>query len=68
MTSKLNKKELKKMLAELNAELKSVTNEAKYFKEQRRTIVSKYEEDAFDYLNEDFEDNDGMEPMPFSLL
>ena len=24
--------------------------------------VSKYEEDAFDYLNDDFEDNDGMEP------
>ena len=30
--------------------------------------VSKYEEDAFDYLNDDFEDGDGMEPMPFSLL
>ena len=30
--------------------------------------VSKYEEDAFDYLNDDFEDSDGMEPMPFSLL
>jgi hypothetical protein len=30
--------------------------------------VSKYEEDAFEYLNEDFEDGDGMEPMPFSLL
>ena len=30
--------------------------------------VSKYEEDAFDYLNDDFEDGDGMEPMPFSLI
>jgi len=30
--------------------------------------VSKYEEEAFDYLNDDFEDSDGMEPMPFSLL
>ena len=30
--------------------------------------VSKYEEDAFEYLNDDFEDGDGMEPMPFSLL
>jgi hypothetical protein len=30
--------------------------------------VSKYEEDAFEYLNEDFDDNDGMEPMPFSLI
>ena len=30
--------------------------------------VSKYEEDAFEYLNEDFDENDGMEPMPFSLI
>ena len=30
--------------------------------------VSKYEESAFEYLNDDFEDDDGMEPMPFSLL
>ena len=30
--------------------------------------VSKYEEDAFEYLNEDFDDSDGMEPMPFSLI
>ena len=30
--------------------------------------VSKYEESAFEYLNEDFDDDDGMEPMPFSLL
>ena len=30
--------------------------------------VSKYEESAFEYLNDDFEDGDGMEPMPFSLI
>ena len=30
--------------------------------------VSRYEEAAFDYLQDDFEDDDGMEPMPFSLL
>jgi len=30
--------------------------------------VSKYEESAFEYLNDDFEDGDGMEPMPFSIL
>ena len=30
--------------------------------------VAKYEESAFEYLNDDFEDDDGMEPMPFSLL
>ena len=30
--------------------------------------VSKYEESAFEYLNEGFDDDDGMEPMPFSLL
>ncbi len=30
--------------------------------------VSRYEESAFDYLQDDFEDDDGMEPMPFSLL
>ena len=45
MTSKLNKKELKKMLAELNAELKSVAREAEHFKEKRRTTVLKYEEE-----------------------
>ena len=30
--------------------------------------VSRYEEAAFDYLQDDFDDEDGMEPMPFSLL
>jgi hypothetical protein len=30
--------------------------------------VSKYEESAFEYLNDEFDDDDGMEPMPFSLL
>lgn len=30
--------------------------------------ITKYEDAAFDYLHDDFEDNDGMEPMPFSLL
>ena len=30
--------------------------------------VSRYEEAAFEYLQDDFEDDDGMEPMPFSIL
>jgi hypothetical protein len=51
MSSKLNKKELKKMLSELNAELKSVTNEAKHFKEKRRTIRLRYEEEKHSIIS-----------------